>query len=264
MQPNNSLIDKKVTKVAIHKSVLIQAGDFWMGAESDGWGESEYPAHKVFVSDFLLDIHHVTNTQFRAFVDTTGYQTTAELKGGAHGYQSGEIHFLVGLHWRSYATDDRDQHPVVLVSWLDANAYCQWAGKRLPTEAEWEYAARGGLTRKLYPWGDEQPSVRTCNMAQQTIDTPPTTPIMTYPPNAFGVYDMAGNVWDICSDNYDPTYYVSSSEVDPQGPSIGDLICRRGASFNIIQAFRCRNANRGAFPKDGYAINVGFRCAETV
>ena len=260
----NSVKEQPIAGFSLNKMVQIPSGVFVMGAETSGWGDSEYPAHSVQIASFLLDTHHVTNAQFRLFTTETKYNTSAEKSGSAFGYQHGLIKLIGGLSWRTYATNDRENHPVVLVSWNDANAYSHWAGKRLVTEAEWEYAARGGRGSKSYPWGDEEASSTYCNMGRSVIDTPPTSTVMSYSANNFGLFDMAGNVWDLCADYFDETYYQHSPIENPNGPASGEFICRRGASFNIIQPFRCRNANRGAFPIDSFAINVGFRCAKTL
>lgn len=224
---------------------LIPNGTFLMG--SVGWGEFEGPVREVFLGPFRMDDAPVTNQEFSAFTRQTGYRTTAEIKGFARGYEQGEIKEIRGLSWKTYFTEERADHPVVLVSWHDAAAFAQWAGKRLPMEAEWEKAARGGLEQKLYPWGDNPPDALRCNFGRQTVDMPPTTAIRSFAPNAYGLYDMAGNVWQWCSDWFSET---AATKV------------RRGASFNIMQAFRLRCANRGAFKPDDFAINIGFRCVK--
>ena len=239
---------------------LIPGSDFEMGAK--GWGEFESPVHPVFVKDFLLDAAQVTNRQFRLFAEATAYVSTAEQKGWAWGYRDGKPAEILGLCWKTYATHDRDEHPVILVSWHDAAAYAKWAGKRLPTEAEFEKAARGGLSGKLYPWGDEQPTDRLCNFGKEAFDVPPTTPVGHFPPNGYGLFDMCGNVWNWCSDWFSENYYTNSPAENPSGAASGATKVRRGASFNIMQTFRLRCSNRGAYLPDNYAINIGFRCAK--
>jgi formylglycine-generating enzyme len=239
---------------------LIPAGKFIMG--SKGWGEFEEPIHEVYVDDFLIDETHVTNKQFSNFIESTGYRTTAEINGSALGYINGEMKNIKGLQWRNYFTPERANHPVVLVSWSDAYEFAKWAGKRLPTESEWEKAARGGLVQKLYPWGDSEPLTETCNWGKQTKDFPPTTPVKAFAPNDFGLYDMAGNVWNWCNDWFGENYYSNEIHENPPGESKGVTKVRRGASFNIVQTFRLRCANRGAFSPNSYAINIGFRCVK--
>ena len=239
---------------------LIPAGKFLMG--SVGWGEFEGPIHEVFVDDFLIDETSVTNIQFSKFIQETNYKTDAEIQGSAMGYENSEMKEILGLNWKVYFTPDRENHPVVLVSWNDANNFAKWAGKRLPTEAEWEKASRGGLEQKLYPWGDSEPLNDTCNWGKQTINLPPTTDVKTFNPNDFGLYDMAGNVWNWCNDWFGESFYTNLNQKNPTGVENGITKVRRGASFNIIQTFRLRCANRGAYKKDAFAINIGFRCVK--
>jgi len=239
---------------------LIPAGKFLMGAE--GWGEFESPVHEIFVDDFLMDEAPVTNSDFAEFVNKTGYKTTAEIKGFASGYEKGEMKEIKNLCWKTYFTEERKNHPVVLVSWNDANEFAKWVGKRLPTEAEWEKAARGTLVGNLYPWGNNDPDNTLCNFGKETKKIPPTTEVKTYQPNAYGLYDMAGNVWNWCADWFSEKYYSENRNENPKGASEGITKVRRGASFNIIQTFRLRCANRGAYSPDNYAINIGFRCVK--
>ena len=239
---------------------LIPAGKFLMG--SQGWGEFEGPIHEVHIDDFLIDKSPVTNHEFAQFVNQTKYKTTAETNGLATGYENGEMKVILGLCWKSYYNEERKDHPVVLVSWYDANEYATWAGKRLPSEAEWEKAARGGLDQTLYPWGNNEPDNSICNFGKQTKDYPPTTEIKSFPPNEFGLYDTAGNVWNWCADWFSENFYSVGEYLNPKGAKMGVTKVRRGASFNIIQTFRLRCANRGAYDPKSYAINIGFRCAK--
>ena len=252
--------------------VWIPGGEFTMGTDADlGWPD-EKPAHRVRVDGFWMDETEVTNAQFRAFVEATGYVTTAEkppIAGRDHepgpaGHAAaaeGEARPRVaGLHaagraggpratsrsggtgrpapsWRhpegpGSSIEGRDDHPVVHVSWDDAVAYAKWAGKRLPTEAEWEFAARGGLDGKPYVWGDEQPRRRQVavqhlagrvpykNTAEDGFER--TAPVKSFPPNGYGLYDMAGNVWEWCADWYDRDLYRRRAGegviVNPTGP----------------------------------------------
>lgn len=228
----------------------------------------ERPVHEVTVSGFYLDIHEVTNAQFREFVEATGYQTQAErgfkkedfpkappeaLKPGAlvfsgppegvelwkEGAEWQWWRFVHGADWQHPTgpvsdIKGKDDHPVVCVTWEDAVAYCEWAGKRLPTEAEWELAARGGKEGLDYIWGD-QPKPGEKWLANVFTGEFPhrdtakdgfqgTAPVKSFPPNPFGLYDMAGNVWEHCADYYRPDAYalfVKNPEKDPTGPSGG-------------------------------------------
>lgn len=239
--------------------VLIPAGSFQMGSLSGG--EFEQPVHEVRLDAFWMDETPVTNEQFAAFVEATGFITDAERAGKAWGYENGKFTDVPSLSWRTYAGETRRNHPVVLVSWNDAVAFAQWAGKRLPTEAEWEKAARGGLAGDVYPWGQSQPDGTQSNFAQKPGTVAPTTAVKSFAPNSFGLYDMVGNVWQWCADWYANDYYQNSPRENPAGPVYGDCRVRRGGSWNVIQAFRLRVANRGAFQPEKCAPNVGFRCA---
>lgn len=233
----------------------VPGGTFRMGAE--GWGPYEGPVREVAIEEFLLDPTPVTNAAFTAFAKDTGHVTTAERRGSALGYKDGQMQQIGGLCWRSFSLAGREEHPVVLVSWHDAAAYATWAGKRLPLEAEWEKAARGGHEQKLYPWGDAEPSSLHCNFARALEDIPPTTRVGQYPANAFGLFDMAGNVWNWCGNAF-------QAAGQPVVNGTSEAYARRGGAFNVIQPFRLRCANRGAFDPKGYAINLGFRCAQSL
>src|SRR5271157_1813151 len=189
--------------------VPIPAGCFLMGAD-DG-GEFEGPVHDVDLGDFYLDETPVTNGMFARFVAETDYRTEAERAGQAWGYTGSEFGPIVGLGWYSYAVPGREDHPVVLVTWNDASAYARWAGKRLPTEAEWEKAARGGWPGALYPWGHAAPDGTQCNFAETPCRPPPTTVVKRFPSNDYGLYDMVGNVWQWCADWFATDSYLTST-----------------------------------------------------
>lgn len=239
--------------------VLVPEGHFWMG--SDQGSKAERPVHRVWVDTFFMDATPVTNKQFAAFVATTGYQTMAE-RLEARMQADETLHPGPAVTWRTFATPDRADHPVVMVSWHDANTFAHWTGRRLPTEAEWERAARSGLEHKLYPWGDEAPDgARVCWMRAQLGGTMPgTLPVRSFPQNAYGIYDMAGNVWEWCNDWYRDPYYYTSPESNPEGPESGQFRSRRGGAWNVREAFRLRCSNRGAMLPDGFWPNLGFRC----
>lgn len=233
--------------------VLIPRGPFLMG--SDEGSEAERPIHEVWLESFYMDEALVTNLQFSEFVKEAGYETTAERAGGAWGWKAGQYCLVDELCWRTYATPDRGHHPVVLVSWYDAQAFADWAGKELPTEAQWEKAARGGLVAR-YPWGDDPP-INQCNFAQPPTEHPGTSAVKSFSPNEYGLYDMVGNVWQWSADSYGP-YEKSTNELD-RDPS-NSLRVRRGGAWNVIQPFRLRCSNRGAMDARSAVPNVGFRC----
>jgi len=213
--------------------VLIPAGSFLMGDAFNEGNSSERPVHEVYLDAFYMDIYEVTNAQYAAFDPT-------------HTYPVG-----------------KENHPVTHVSWYGAMAYAQWAGKRLPTEAEWEKAARGGLVSKRYPWGDEVTGYEG-NFYYPSYDpNADTTPVGSYAPNGYGLYDMGGNVWEWCEDWYDASYYAASPTTNPQGPSSGTVHVLRGGSWCDNEGL-LRVAYRGFFGNATYpGIDVGFRCVSS-
>jgi eukaryotic-like serine/threonine-protein kinase len=237
---------------ALPGMVLIKGGWMKMGT-LDGY-EDERPMHDVYVDSFYLDETEVTNEQFEKFANETSHITVAEKEGS-------------DLDWRTYNTSGRKNHPVVQIAWDDAVAYAKWAGKRLPTEAEWEYAARGGMVGKRYPWGDEAPQDRAVFglvdqvMGDNLIDIP-TQPAKSKQPNGYGLYNMAGNAWEWCQDFYDPSYFTKSPPKNPTGPSEGQTRVLRGGSwytdFNQI-----RVSKRNSDVQTGYQYDFGFRCAKS-
>jgi formylglycine-generating enzyme required for sulfatase activity/Fe-S cluster biogenesis protein NfuA len=228
-----------------------------MGSETGG--EFERPVHEVFVDAYWIDETLVTNGEFAEFVEATGHVTEAERAGAAWGYREGRYRAVAGLSWRGYAAPDRVDHPVLLISWEDASAYARWAGKCLPTEAQWERAARAGREQQAYPWGEEEPDGTQCNFARDPAEIPPTTPVRAFPTNDFGLYDLVGNVWQWCVNWYQPDSYSVDSSMSSAG-SDGTHRARRGGAWNVIQPFRLRTANRGALDPHATAPNVGFRC----
>ncbi len=183
--------------------VLIPAGEFEMGSNSGA--ANERPVHTVYVDAFYIDTHEVTNAQYKAFVDTNPEWQKENIPEEFH-----DGVYLRLWEGNTYPTGKAD-HPVIYVSWYAAMAYAQWAGKRLPTEAEWEKAARGGLSGKAYPWGDSYDATRA-NYARYH-----NAPIAVgqYPPNGYGLYDMAGNISEWCLDEYDPDFYTTSPRENP-------------------------------------------------
>ena len=315
--------------------VLIPGGDFIMGSDADYAYPNEKPAHRVEVAPFYLDAKPVTNADFAKFVADTGYITVAErpvdweemkkqlppgtpkppdevLQPGSLVFQptAGPVdlrnmgnwwRWTHGASWRhpegpGSTIEGRKDHPVVQVAFEDAEAYARWAGKRLPTEAEWEFAARGGLENKRYAWGDEERPDGKIMANRWTGDFPyrndeedgfaGTAPVGTFPANGYGLYDMGGNVWNWCSDLYRADTFAQRAGdtqacCDPQGPDTtagerpmpGDpsppmvpgAIRRvtKGGSFlchpDYCESYR-PSARRGTEPDTG-SSHVGFRCA---
>jgi len=262
------------------KTVSLEGGSFVMGSRNALY-EDEGPARTVIVGPFVIDAYEVTNAQFERFIDETGYRTDAEKKGGGWAYRKGakDWEFVSGANWRHPEGLDshignRSDHPVVQVSWNDAVAYAKWSGKRLPTEAEWEYAARGGKEQKVYPWGDElnidgkpvanfwQGIWPKTNLLTDAFFY--TSPVGSFPANGYGLHDMAGNVWEWCADWYGEDYYSKAPSVDPKGATEGTNRSARGGSWFCSEAY-CggyRNAFRGRSPQDYSFNNVGFRCVK--
>jgi len=206
--------------------VLIPAGDFQMGSD-DGNNDDEKPVHTVYLDAFYMDIYEVTNAQYKKFMDSA--------KRRAPRYW-GVIDF------------NAPNQPVVGVSWHDAVAYAKWAGKRLPTEAEWEKAARGRLEDKKHPWGDSEPDGTQCNSASEF-----PAPVGSYRANGYGLYDMVGNALEWCADWYDEEYYAKSPRRNPKGANSGDYRVLRGGS-------RLLNACRLRYDPIDTDYSHGFRC----
>lgn len=272
----------------------VPGGAFLMGATDDEAGRDEFPAHSVIITGFWMDTVEVTNAAFGAFVKATGYITTAERqlsgsidKPGAVVFQAASgWQWTPGANWRHPLGPGSDiagkeHHPVVQVSWEDAIAYCRWAGKRLPTEAEWEYAARGGLRDMPYPWGIQSPATGPARANIWDGDFPFhntqtdgylfTAPVAQYAPNGYGLYDMAGNVWEWCSDWYDEDLYdqlADSIATDPKGPvsSVTDANDKviRGGSFLCHNTYCTgyRVSRRMYTPAANSLLHTGFRCVK--
>jgi sulfatase modifying factor 1 len=245
------------TSAAPAGMVLVPGGTFSIGSASGAPGER--PTHLVELDAFYMDVTEVTNAEFAVFVSATGYQTTSERLDERRGVDDGDGPGMPS--WRDFADRARQAHPVVCVSWFDAMAYLRWAGKRLPTEAEWEVAARGGLADKAFPWGDSAPTSEQANWgrADSAPDIVPTVPSSDLAANAYGLRSMVGNVWEWCSDWYGETYYAASPRVSPTGPTSGEYRVRRGGAWNVTDARRLRCANRGAMLPDSFWRRVGFR-----
>lgn len=318
----DSLVNSSGNKTARHDGmVLIPAGEADLGATDKEGRRDEYPAHTVVLKSFWMDATEVTNEQFKKFVDATGYITTAEkpidweelkkqLPPGTAKPPEEQLvpsslvfkqtntnnltdysqwwSWVAGANWKhpqgpGSDIKGKEQYPVVQVSWEDANAYCRWAGKRLPTEAEWEYAARGGLISNKYPWGNEdidagKPKANTWQGKFPAINTgwdkfQKAAPVSSFQKNGFGLYDMAGNVWEWCSDWYRADYFQTlqkaksvspagpSDSYDPEEPTIPKKVIRGGSFLcNPSYCKGYRVTSRMKSSPDTGMEHTGFRC----
>ena len=291
--------------------VMIEGGAFVMGSKNF---PDALPLHEVEISSFYMDEHEVTNAQFEAFVKATGYVTVAEkeldpnefpgvdpamLVPGSAVFTAPENiqgmdnylqwwRYIPGANWRhpegpGSSIKGKENHPVTQVAYQDAEAYAKWVGKRLPTEAEWEYAAKAGKhTDETYYWGKEkkeegkwlaniyQGDFPKNNTKEDGFET--TAPVKSFPANAYGLYDMEGNVWEWCSDFYRPDYYANSPKKNPKGPTDSHdpqepgMVKRvqRGGSFlcNDQYCERYKAGSRGKGEVNSPTNNVGFRCVK--
>ncbi|XP_009881184.1 PREDICTED: sulfatase-modifying factor 1 [Charadrius vociferus] len=275
--------------------VAIPGGAFTMGTdEPEIQQDGEWPARRVHINGFYMDQYEVSNEEFERFVNSTGYVTEAEKFGDSFVFEGmlseevkADIHQAVaaapwwlpvkGANWKHPEGPDsnisnRMDHPVLHVSWNDAVAFCTWAGKRLPTEAEWEYSCRGGLENRLFPWGNKlQPKGQhyaniwqgvfpTSNTAEDGYKG--TAPVTAFPPNGYGLYNIVGNAWEWTSDWW--AVHHSTDEVhNPRGPSAGTDRVKKGGSYMCHKSYcyRYRCAARSQNTPDSSASNLGFRCA---
>ena len=321
----DSSLEFSVHDTSSDEMILIPSGTFSMGADNNQAGADEYPKHTVKVDSFLMDEHEVTNAQFAKFVKATGYITTAEKKPDWEDLKKSvppgtpkppdsvlvaaslvfkqteqEVNLNDYNQWWSWtpgadwkhpqgpgsSIKGKDNYPVVQVSWYDAVAYCKWAGKRLPTEAEWEWAARGGLKNNIYPWGNEgvntgKPKANTWegNFPYYNNNKDGfvrAAPVKTFAPNGYKLYDMAGNVWEWCSDWFDANYYStlkgvavnpkgSDKSFDPDEP-YAEKRSLRGGSFlcNDSYCSGYRNSRRMKSSPDTGLEHTGFRCVKSI
>ena len=215
--------------------VLIPAGEFQMGADSPS---DNSPVHTVYVDSFYIDTYEVTNARYQAFCEATGRELP---------WFWGDDRYRCGPNYPN--------HPVLGVTWGDAKAYAEWCGKRLPTEAEWEFAARGGLEGKMHPWGDDLDTTR----ANYWFSEGPR-PVGSYAPNAHGLYDMVGNIAEWVADYFDEDYYRVSPRENPAGPAEGKFYAIRGGGWHsgpgCVKVYR-----RQALAPYWIDFDTGFRCA---
>lgn len=277
----------------------VPGGSFTMGDHyADGNpGDGEIPVHPVVIEAFEMDATCVTNDAFAAFVQDTGYVTEAQLFGYSAvfylavrapatdllGSPAGTPWWVGvrGADWAHPAGRKSDleglgDHPVVHVTWNDATAYCAWAGRRLPTEAQWEIAARGGLSGMRYPWGNnlKTDAKWSCNIWQGDFPSEnteedgfmTTAPVRSYEPNGYGLWQMVGNVWEWCADRYNPRYYSQSPTNNPEGPAHGSTRSMRGGSYLCHDSYcnRYRVAARSSNTPDSSMGNAGFRTISAI
>ncbi|HEY7181663.1 MAG TPA: formylglycine-generating enzyme family protein [Blastocatellia bacterium] len=297
--------------------VWVPGGTFWMGCDTCGMPDAA-PSHLVTVDGFWMDRTPITNAQFEKFVKATGYKTVAERKPNPKDFPGAPAEKLVpgcavftpaaqdvslddpyswwryvpGANWKNpegpgSSIKGREDHPVVHIAWEDAMAYAKWAGRRLPTEAEFEFAARGGLDRKYYAWGDElKPDGKwMANIFQGRFPSKntgedgylSTSPVTAFPPNNFGLYDVSGNVWQWCSDWYRPDYFEKLAEqgvvknpkgpdgsFDPEEPGVPKRVQKSG-SFLCSDQYCARYlvGSRGKGAVDSGGSNTGFRTVKS-
>jgi sulfatase modifying factor 1 len=278
--------------------VRLDGGEFLMGTDDrSGFpADGEGPVRRVRLRPFWIHPVAVSNARFAAFVEATGHATEAErygwsfvfagllpdefppTRGAAQAPWWRQVH---GADWRHpegphSSVEGRMGHPVVHVAWTDAVVYCQWAGVRLPTEAEWEYAARGGLEQARFPWGDELTpgGEHRCNIWQGSFPSHNTladgylgtAPVTAYQPNGFGLYNVAGNVWEWCGDWFHPSFHADGpreNPTGPPGPPAGQARVIRGGSYLCHRSYcnRYRVAARSSNTPDSSTGNLGFRVA---
>ena len=304
--------------------ILIKGDTFLMGSNDSEGHPDEGPMHEVKINSFWIDITEVTNLQFKEFVDATGYVTTAEMKPDWNElkkdlppntpkpdesllvpaslvFKKNENitnlnnhtqwwNWVKGANWRhpggeGTSIDGKDNHPVIHVSWFDAMAYAEWKGRRLPTEAEWEFASRGGLKNNKYSWGNDPNLSKYANTWEGTFPKnnikidgfESTSPVKSYPPNNYGLYDMSGNVWEWCSDLYNFNYYSTLSNTiadNPKGPEksfdpnepYSEKRVVRGGSYLCSKSYCTgyRNSMRMKSTPDTGSMHTGFRTVKDI
>lgn len=276
--------------------VYIPGGSFLMGTNNkEGFpADGEGPIQRVTMDPFYIDPHTITNKEFQRFIEGTGYITEAEQFGWSFVFhlfisatvakkvksrvQSAPWWWVVeGATWKTpegpdSSIENRMDHPVVHISWNDAQAYCDWVGKRLPTEVEWEFAARGGLEQKRYPWGDEftPGGKHYCNIWQgkfpyvndEEDGYVATAPAKSFHPNGYGLFNVSGNVWEWCSDWFSKAIHKRGGIDNPKGPKTGATRVMKGGSYLCHYSYcnRYRVAARTSNTPDSSTGNIGFRC----
>ena len=276
----------------LHDMVSLGADWFDMGSnESPHLEDGEYPVRRVWVDQFKISTTTVSNRQFKAFVDATGYKTAAEIRGSSfvfHLLSSSRTNIsttpltpwwcdVSGACWHSpegkgTSIANKLGHPVVHVTREDARQYCLWSGSRLPSEAEWEYAARGGLSSQDFPWGSDltPDGQHRCNIWQGVFPKTNTAedgyvgtaPVTEYSANAYGLFNMTGNVWEWVADRFTKLHSPRSAK-NPQGPLNGKQFVAKGGSYLCHDSYclRYRTSSRQALSPDVSAGHLGFRVA---
>ncbi len=232
--------------------ILVPAGLFPMGVpkgDRDG-GRDEYPRHEVVLDHYYIDKYEVTHGRYAEFVKATGHRTPENPK-----YPKRTL-------WSDHLSDSLSERPVINVDWQDSEAYCRWAGKRLPTEAEWEKAARGTEDRR-FPWGNVEPTDKHLNFNQKWKGEKTLMPVGSYEAgkSPFGAYDMAGNVWEWVADWYDPLYYEKSPGTNPKGPDTGTYKVLRSSGWSVETPLVRLFTRVKSDPKNRND-STGFRCAK--
>lgn len=241
--------------------LYVPPGRFLMGSTDANADDDEKPQHEVYLDAFWIDETEVTNAQYVLFLNEVGnhlgqcdgqdcIETLDDGNGDSHILRQGETYVVEA----GYA-----DHPVINVSWYGANAYCAWAGRTLPTEAQWERAACGEDAR-IYPWGNTSP---TCDLVNYSGCVGGTSPVGSYTAGAspYGALNMAGNVWEWIADWYDNDYYQSSPNRNPPGPTSGDSKVLRGGSWNYSDGY-IRALGRSYGDSVGHSSRIGFRCVQ--
>lgn len=257
--------------------VFVPEGEFLMGSEEGLAQDNEKPEHLVYLDAFWIYQHEVTNAQFAYFIEATGHQTTVEERGWSFVFDGNASVREDGAYWGApegpgSSIAGREDHPVVHMSWSDAHAYCEWAGGQLPTEAEWEKAARG-IDGRLYPWGNTQITGDKANFcdvncrydwaeSRQDDGYEGTAPVGSFPAGVspYGALDMLGNVWEWVADWYDADYYSHSPYENPTGPASGEFRVKRGGSEGSV-IWSLRVSSRFGLNPGAAGEDYGFRCA---
>lgn len=274
----------KETKISTETSpdmVLIPGGSFMMG--DDNGQDMEKPVHAVEVSSFYMDKYEVTLEDYEKFVEATKYVTDAEKNGGSIIYNGKDFEKTEGINWRfdgrgNAHTKEEKNQPVTHLSWNDANAYAEWTGKRLPTEAEWEYAARGGEKGYKFAWGnDALENEVMANVSDENyvkvVKWPHfegyddgytlASPVGSFAPNSLGLYDMAGNAWEWCADYFDEAYYSRSPKKNPINNEPNERRVMRGNSWDGRPGLMQCSRRTSDVQSNSYA-DTGFRCVKDV
>ena len=237
--------------------ILIPAGNFIMGTNSEQANADQKPAHKVYLDAFYIDKHEVTNAQFEAFITDGGYQNQEHWTENGWNFIQ-KNHITTPLQHGENTVSTKPNHPMIGVSWYEAKAYATWAGKRLPTESEWEKAAKG-TKKRVYPWGDEMDFSKLSYFPHVTK----VRAVGSFPEGAspYGVLDMAGSVWEWCSDWYGESYYPQSARENPKGPDSGEYRVLRGGGWDSIR-LQLQCTYRYYDKADRRTYNIGFRCVQ--